>query len=275
MRKYFLYLLFTAILIGGCASENDATTIAIYAQPSTYITKSGDKIYIDINISTINNILTNVSISTFDSEHGKTDIHNSNPGTKTFKERILWEIPVMSSDTTIVELHINATDDTNSENEFKQKIKVIGDNKTLLPERSGFTIYSPHSGKSDAFSFVTLQPMLSSSNAEDCDLIFITSDSGEYMPLKWGTKTNVIFCKANSFDYASANWTSIQAVFTNSIRSDYVDNLQIDDIILIGREERTEERLSLKTIGAIKIMGIYDEEGYNNDRIVFNIKTLP
>lgn len=261
------------MLISGCTNEEDATTVVIYAQPSTQIAKAGDKIYVDISVSTINNILTNVSISAFDSEHGKTDIYDTNPGTKAYKERIVWEIPAMTGDTTVVELLVNATDDTNAHNEFKQKIKVIGDSRTLLPERSGFTIYSPFSGKADAFSFTTLQPMMSS-GAEDCDLIFLTADTVVEMPLKWGTKTNITFCKANTFDYASANWSSIQAVFTNSVRSDCVENLQTDDIILIGREEQMDDANSLTTIGAIRIMGIYDEDGQTNDRIVFNLKTL-
>lgn len=274
MRKFFLYLLAATILINGCISEDDATTVAIYAQPSTFIAKSGDKIYIDVSVSTINSLLTNVSMNAFDPEHGKTNIYNINPGTKTHKDRVVWEIPAMSGDTTLVELLVNATDDTNAENEFKQKITVIGESQTILPERSGFTIYSPFSGKADAFSFTTLQPLLSTSESEDCDLVFLTSDTAEDMPLKWGTKTNLVFCKTNTFDYAAANWSSIQAVFTNSVRSDYVENLKIDDIILIGREIVTEEARSLTTIGAIKIMEIYDEEGHANDRIVFNLKTL-
>ena len=60
----------------------------------------------------------------------------------------------------------------------------------------------------------------------------------------------------------------------NSLRSDKVDDLQIDDIILIGREQHAEDgTVSTSTIGAIKIMAIYDEDGSTNDRMIFNIKT--
>lgn len=94
------------------------------------------------------------------------------------------------------------------------------------------------------------------------------------MPRKWGTCTDIVFCKANNFDYASASKASIQSMFMNSVRLDSVEDLQSDDIILIGRERHDEESTILKSLGVIKIIAIYDEEGTVNDRLIFNLKAL-
>ena len=262
-------------LLTGCTFEGDATVVAIFAVPSSSIVNSGDKIYIDTQISTLNSTLTNVSVTSFDREHGETDIFSTNPGTKTFKDRIIWEIPSMTNDTTLIELVISATDNANVSNDFKLKLKAVGGTSSLLEERSSITIYSPQSGKHDAFSFVTLQSLHSLSEAEDCDLVFIMpAECDGTMPLTLGTKTDIVFSRANSFDYSSATKASVQAVFNSSLHSDTVDNISIDDIIIIGRETHKEDKVTLTTIGVLKVMAIYDENDSLNDRIVFNLKAL-
>lgn len=259
-----------------CINEDDATTVAIYAKPSSYLVQSGDKIYIDLQVSTLNSTLTDISVSSFDPEYGKTDILHTNPGTKDYKDRIVWTIPSMTSDTTSTEIMITATDNAKSYNDLKIDLTVVGGNSALLQERSGFTLYSPFSGKADSFSLATLQPLNSASGSEDCDISFLQDENTDttVLPRTWHSNSDVVFCKANTYDYASASWASVQAVFMNSLRSDKVDDLQIDDIILIGREQHAEDgTVSTSTIGAIKIMAIYDEDGSTNDRMIFNIKT--
>lgn len=255
-------------------NENDATVVSIYATPSSYIVNSGDKIYIDAQITTLNSSLTNVSVTSFDPEHGKEDIFCINPGTKEYRDRIIWEVPSMTKDTTLIEILISATDNENVTNDFQLKLTAIGGNTALLPERSAITIYSPLSGKPDAFSFSTFQPLFSSSEAEDCDLVFISSgDESDNMPLTWGSKTDIVFCKANSFDYSSATWANLQAVFSSSLHTDTVSDLQVDDVIIVGRETHSEDNIKISTIGVIKIMAIYDDSGTQSDRIAFNLKT--
>ena len=292
MRKLIPVLLtMISVLVSGCFNEDDATTVAIYAEPSSKLVKPGDMVYLDVYVTTLNNAVTDVTMTTFDSEHGREEIHKTNPQVKSYQERIIWQIPAMSSDTTLIEVNICAKDDPGVSNDLTLMMMATGGSSCMLQERSGFTIYSPMSGKPDAFSFTTLQPLQSSSGSKDCDLMFIHDGNGDTLPLTWGTATDIVYCKANNYDYAGATWAGVQSVFTNSLRSDSVTGLQIDDIILIGREQFTEDddseevedkntedskvgSLKLSTLGVIKIMAIYDEEGVNNDRIVFNLKTL-
>ena len=274
--KRLLTLLSLAALMTGCMqNEDDATTVIVTATPSSYIVKSGDKVYIDIYASTLNEALKEVSVTTFDSEYGMADIETILPSAKTYKGRVVWEIPSMTNDTTLVEVNVTATDTKEVSNSHTIILKAAGGSSSLLPERSGITIWSPASGKQDAFSFTTLQTLYSS-ETEECDLIFLPTEDIDALPKSWGTKTDIVFCKANNFDYSSATWSNIQEVFKSSLRTKTVENISIDDIIFIGREKRIEEgSYILTTLGVIKIMAMYDEDGAASDRIIFNLKTLP
>lgn len=264
-----------AFLASGCTNEDDATVVAIFGTPSSYIVNCGDKVYIDVTVTTLNSTLTDISVTAFDPEHGKDEIVSINPGTKEYRERIIWEVPSMTKDTTLIDIMISATDNENVSNNLQLKLTAVGGNTALLPERSGITLYSSMSGKQDAFSFITLQPLFSSSDAEDCDLVFsMSGEDGSYMAPTWSTKTDLVFCRANSFDYSSATWGNVHAVFNSSIRTDAVSDMQIDDIILIGREIHAEDNVKVNAIGVCKIMAIYDENGTQNDRIIFNLKSL-
>lgn len=275
MKQVFQIAFLTLTLIlSGCTFEDDATIVTIFAEPSSYIVNSGDNIYIDTYVQTINSYLTEINISAFDSEHGKSDILSIAPNTKKYEEKVVWKIPSMVKDTTMIEINIAAKDDKDNSNNISVMLKAIGGNTALLPERSGITLYSPYSSKADAFSFTTLQPLFSASEKQDCDLVFITTENNEDLSLTWGTKTDVVFCKANSFDYASATWANLQTVLSSSIRSETVSNLKVDDVILIGRHIYTEDSFQLATVGVIKITAIYDEVGSENDRITFNLKVL-
>ena len=274
-RILSILLCLMAFLAFGCTNEDDATVVAIFGTPSSYIVNCGDKIYIDITATTLNSTLTDISVTAFDPEHGKDEIISINPGTKEYRERIFWEVPSMTKDTTLIDIMISATDNENVSNDCQLKLTAVGGDTALLPERSGITLYSSMSGKQDAFSFITLQPLLSSSDSEDCDLVFtMSSEDDSNMTPTWSTKTNLVFCRANSFDYSSATWGNVYAVFNSSIRTDAVSGLLTDDIILLGREIHTEDNVKVYAIGVCKIMAIYDENGTQNDRIIFNLKSL-
>lgn len=272
MRRLLAFL--TIMTAGvGCYSEHDASVVAIHVNPSATVLSSGEKMYFDLSVSTLNNTIEDLEVTSFDSQYGVQDILSVRPGTKSYKERIIYEAPAMDADSTTVEFRFMATDDTGKTSELTYPIKVKGGEGGALPETSSIVLYSPLSGKNDAFSFRTIQPFLSSSAAsEDVDL-FLTR-SGDDMPLDFGTKTDIVFSRANNFDYSSATWSGLQAVFKNSIRSNHVNSIALDDIILVGREERTDSTYRLETVGVLKIMAVYDEPGVASDRIVFNLKTL-
>lgn len=259
----------------GCYNEDDATVVAIHAIPSAAEINAGEKMYVDIYVSTLNSFITEVTVSTFDSENGETPLMSASPDTKEYQTRMVYEAPSFSQDSTSVEFVVKASDDTGTSSVFTFRIAVKGEDTQLLQEMSSIVLYSPFSGQDDAFSFRTCQPLLSSAAEDkDIDLHFIHEGDDGNLPRRWGTKTDILFCKSNSFNYSSATGKGVGDIFRFSLRSNQVDDLETGDIIIVGRGTDTEDAYSLKALGVMKIMAVYDEPGSQSDRIVFNLKMI-
>ena len=214
-----------------------------------------------------------VEASTFDSQYGMQKIFSATPGSAEYKEKLIYEAPYIETDSMDVEFIVRATDNAGATGELVHKITVKSDSGSMLPEYSSIVLYSPMSGKNDAFSFSTLQPLMSS-DTTSVDMHIICASQDEYLPISLGTKTDIVFVKANNFDYTSATWGGLSSVFKNSIRDKRVDNVSIDDVIIAGREQKDDTSVKVTPVGVIKIMAIYDDEDNLNDRISFNLKTI-
>lgn len=271
--KRILFFLITAVICWGCYNESDASIVAIFAKPSTMTVNSGEMMYFDVSISTLNDRIESVEASTFDSQYGVQKIFSATPETAEYKERLIYEAPYIETDSMDVEFIVRATDNTGAVGEISHMIMVKNDSGSMLPEYSSIVLYSPFSGKNDAFSFSTLQPLMSSDTTA-VDLHLICASQEEYLPLGIGTKTDMVFVKANNFDYSSATWGGLSSVFKNSIRNKSIENISIDDVIIVGREQKTDESIKTTPVGVIKIMAIYDDEGALTDRVSFNLKTI-
>lgn len=271
--KRLLVFLAIIVLCSGCFNEDDASVVAIMISPSASVVNSGEKMYIDLSIRTLNDRIESVEVSTFDSWYGMQTIHTADPGSATYKEKIIYIAPYIDTDSTEVEFTFKATDNTGAEGVFPYRLTVRNDSGNMLPEHSSIVLYSPLSGKDDAFSFTTLQPLASSDTTGVDMYIFIHPDS-ERMQFCIGTKTDMVFARSNNFDYASASWGGLSSVLMNSIRSRQVEDIAIDDVILVGQEEMNGTVLNITPVGVIKIMAVYDEEGSSSDRIILNLKTI-
>lgn len=273
--KRFLVIILAAFTFASCFNEGDASIIAIYAAPSSNSVSSGEKMYFDVQVTTANQSLTRFEIETFDSMNGSRKIYTATPGTQSFKDRVVYEALAVETDSTFVEFNFKAEDNTGEQAHITMKIKVYGGGGTLLPEISGIVLYSPWSGKEDAFSFTTMQPLHSATNEpENIDLRLIAPNQDAMNPLNIGTDADITFARANNFDYASATWSGLQSVFMNSVRTNIINNVNVDDIILVGRETLSEDTNVIQTLGVIRIMNVYDEAGSNSDKVVMNLKTL-
>lgn len=142
-------------------------------------------------------------------------------------------------------------------------------NAEPLIERSGYTLYSAHSDGFDAFSFAGLRTLKrSEADPADVDLYAGESSAGREDVLSriWRSGTGVKFAKVNAFDYAGATRSAVASLYANSRCDDFVEELAIDDVILLGRGDRA--------LGVVKIVAIYDEAGASRDRYLFNLKPM-
>ncbi len=179
-----------------------------------------------------------------------------------------YDVPVAGADELEIELSFRATDDRGNMRCVRLLLRADPD-ASLLPERSSITLYSPHSGKVDGLSFATCQPLLCATSApEEVDL-YVAADGQadpEMLPRRWRTGSDVLFTKASGFDYAAATKVALASVYEHSVKTDFVDDLAVDDIIIAGHGPQVW--------GAIKIVGVFDEPGSEYDRYLIHVKTF-
>lgn len=260
--------LLASLLLGGCNSEDDASEVTLFVTPSALTAGGGEMIYFDIRAQTRHEHIARFEIDSFDAD-GTRELFRAEPGTQSYSYRYFYQTPNVAIDSTRIELTFRATDNLGNI-QVQQTALIVRNNTSPLPEKSGITLWSPLSGKPDGFSLASVQPILCATAAPDEIDIYLhadpDADPSDALPREWRTRTDVRFAKANNFDYAAATKTALSALYTNSIRSNYVRGLAVDDVVLVGRPDQVW--------GVIKIVGIFDEEGTANDRYLINLKTI-
>ena len=217
------------------------------------------------NVSKISRIV----IEEVSNQYGKKVLLDTSLNTSSIKFDFVYTVPELSTDQTvkIIFKAFSFVDDNYS----SQSVSYFcsGTSK-LLNEYSGFSMYTPLSGKADAFNIYLKQTIFTSeANPADVD-IYVYQDTAvadlDVLQGVWKSCSYLSFIKTNSFNYANATSQMLRETFLASVRSPKVTDLAIDDIILIG--------FDYQPIGVIKITGIFDEEGVLNDRYLFNVKFL-
>ena len=264
MNKILISLLLSLLAVS-CYNEDDASDIVIFVTPSTTTAKGGEKIYFDIEAKTIHEQLVSFKVETFDNINGESLLYSQQLSQNRFNYRYVYDVPNITTPSLDIEMVFSAEDNLGNVQRIKLDLHVESSDERLA-ELTSISLYSPFSGKEDAFSF-KLKQRIKSSESSDADLdIVIIGDSTNYDKLsrKWGSRTDKRFCRANNFNYAAASKQSLEAVYNNSVTSATIDNIDIDDIILVGSQSGV--------IAVIKITNIYDEEGAEYDRYNINIK---
>lgn len=249
-------------------SEDDASDLVLFVAPSAATARSGETIYFDIEARTIHDRIDLLEIGSFDRQHGMQTLAVLEPRSRSYSDRYFYDVPNLTVDLLDIELSFRAVDDRGNVQTQNKVLTAIGDT-SLLPEKSGITLYSPYSGKADGLSLRTCQPLLCAVTPEEEIDLYIPLDADadpDVLPRRWMTKTGMRFARANNFDYAAATKAALGAVFANSICANHVEELSIDDVILVGRET--------EVWGVVKIVGIFDEPGCADDCYLLNVKVI-
>ncbi len=268
MKRLILYSMGLLALCGGCTSEDDASKVLLFVTQSATDLTGGEKLYFDIEARTINGYVDRLDIVSFDAVTGERELVSERPGTSAYTMRYVYTAPIVAVDSLPVEVIFTAADDCGYVQRQSRRIRVLNSAEPLV-ERSGYTLYSPHSGRFDAFSFDDLRPLKrSEADPSAVDLYVCPSPEGgeEVLSRMWRSETGVRFAKVNAFDYAGATRSAVASLYENSRCDEFVDALAIDDVILLGRGDHAW--------GVLKIVAIFDEPGSTADRYLFNLKTV-
>lgn len=224
-----------------CVSCNsDAPTlsdVAVFVSPSAterIELASGEKARYDLDISTIHESVANLTITSFDRQNGETELLNRRIDQKKTTLSFVYTAPEIDSEESTAVLTFKATDNLGNVAQVTRTVYII--NKYIaIPEKTGIVLYSPFSGMPDAITLddISRPFVLADSPDPDCADIYIDTNS-EFNPIAWRSNTKAKFIKNNGFNYTEATATSINAVYSSSMRYDLVTDIQPGDIIIVG-----------------------------------------
>lgn len=241
-----IYMLAASLLILGvsaiCCISCDSDTptlsdVAIFVSPSTterIEISSGEKAIYYLDISTIHESVANLTITSFDRQYGETELLNKRIDQKKTTLSFVYTAPEIDAEESIAVLTFKATDNLGNVAQVTRTVYIV--NKYIaIPEKTGIVLYSPLSGMPDAITFKDIaRPfVLADSPDPDCADIYIDTNS-EFNPIDWRSNTKTKFIKNNDFNYTEATATSINAVYSSSMRYDLVTDIQPGDIIIVG-----------------------------------------
>lgn len=262
----FTLLMFLGIAVS-CNDMEDADPVILFVTPNTTEAVANDAIYFDISSWTINSEIVLFEVISFDKTYGSQEVFRAEPMTQNYDYRFTYRLP-MYFENQSVEFTFYATDNLGNRQDISVSIEVCSDDR-LIDELSGITLYSPRSGRSDAFSFELLQSVNTQNvDASMCDIYVPMVDAeSDLLPRSWASNTDLRFSKVNNFAYSKATYKSVVTVYENAVISPMVEDLSNEDIIIVGRNG--------KAIAVIRIANIYDGEGVSEDRYDINMKVLP
>lgn len=269
-------ILLSACFCGLLASCGDLTAEnpqPVYATLSTdeSVYDAGTVIELKLGASAMNGQnLKSFHIESFDSERGNVFVKDStlaNPSSR-LDCSIAYRLPFFNTDSLALRFTVNVLDVNGNSQNSSTSIQVASSDR-LLSELSGITLYtSEGENRPNGYSFSRNLPIrVSLSDSADIDFQTVLDEALNGTLLrKWTTNTNLYFVKSNSFNYAKASYLNVVSAYKASVGYHVVDNIQNDDIIIIGNDSAP--------LAIVKVVNVFDEEGVVNDRFLINMKLV-
>lgn len=253
--KKIACMLFAASLFLGLSSCNEdqkeLSDVAILVSPSAetgVAIASGEKARYQLDLHTTHDKVTRLKVRSFNAVEGELTQLDTTFATKLTTYDFIYTAPHVSRDSLEVLLTFEAWDNAGNRCEVRRTL-TVKNQSVVIAEKSGIVLWSPASGRSDALSFSDPSQTFSWQHSPDsirADIYLLADESFTSLSLLSNTKAKLV--RNNSFDYASATALSIQAVYESSYRSDRVDQLRINDIILVGHNNRAEGVFHIQNI---------------------------
>jgi hypothetical protein len=269
--KSLLLSLSLCLLFFSC-KKDEVTELLVSVSPSDFQIEAnpGDIIPFRVKAKT-NNTLTKLIIT----QRLSTSVDSDTlkviglSGKETSQEH-LYLVSELANDTTLVYVNFTVQQSDGQSITMSKRVLNIKENIALL-EKSGNVFYSHKSvaTQPDAYSLSTSLPKFS--NISPVSELQIADDTlnntVDAISKSWISYTGAMFRKDNGFDYVNASAKSVKNAFESGLALDKATNLANGDIVLVKLLVN-----GLTKFVAIKITGVIDNQGFDNDRYEFNYK---
>ena len=270
MKKFYL-IFFTGFLLLGslfvCCKKETDPLILVTSENFISPMKGKMKVRFEIEAKSPKSTITKVEIKEYSTDFGYKILKDTSINEASTIFFFEYTTPVLSCNQE-VKLTFTAYNNKNGKSASHLRYDYIFEDE-LLKEYSGYSMYILKSGKPDGFLIQSKQVVYSNAEISYGDF-YSFQDSINLDPnilqRIWKSYSGLFFIKFNGFDYSKATYKSLTDSYLSGVRLPMVTNIEPDDIILIG--------FGQTPIGVIKVIAVYDEEGYLNDRYVFNVKFI-
>lgn len=254
MRRNFIASLLALMAVGLCACNDDvpdASDVAVLVTPSStekVELASSDKQIYNLMLYSKENQVNRLRVKSVDALYGETVLLDTTFASKPSDLDFIYTAPLIDRDSLAVTLTFSAWDTAGHECNVKREL-TIKNKEVLISEKSGIVLYAPQTGRADALALSNVSQTFnwqSSADSVNADVYIETNE--DFDEVRLCSRTGAKFVRINSFDYAAATANSIQAVFAGSVRTDAVNDLRINDIVLIGHNGVAEAAMRVQNV---------------------------
>ena len=269
VASILLTSIFFALSIYSCEEESEAPIIVVKPNDIAIDAEVNEVLTFDIGVRG-NNALRFFRIHLKPENDFKFNVVDSPLEVKVFSYDFEYRIdPKYASQSLVFEFQ--AIDVEGNSSVWGTRVDVAEDTSIALVETAGHTFYSSNSSKTNAYNLETNTPVFSSlTDSVNRDLEDISTN--DTLSMSWTSPAEGKFVKFQGFDYPNATDLSLRNAYEAGTKLDKVENIQVNDIILsrLGNTSSGKEEYV-----AIKITGVADATGSENDSYTFNIKKAP
>lgn len=200
--------------------------------PSLY---AGEKTLYEVTVKDPKGSGSRLQISSFDQEQGMQQLVDTTFTTAEGKYTFVYTAPEFQREKTEVKLTFSVEDNDGENKSTTRKVNVHSRSLTIK-EFTGIVLYGPESGRPDALLLddVTRPFILSESPRPDTADVYLTANA-DFGNITLRSNTETKFIRANTFNYSVASASAIVSVYENSIHSDLVRDLEVNDVIIVGK----------------------------------------
>lgn len=261
-----LVLFIIVMALSSCESESPI--ILLVDSDEQYELSSGTNKFFYIDAFGNNgNVIQRITIDSRDNQNGNQSLLDTIVNQEKVKFAYTYCVP-QYADTTNVTLFFRAYSTGNYSIEVSCVLTVCG-NEVLLTSQDDFVMFSAYANNKDGFNLENTQTIYTKVTPDSCVDIFsaknVITDS-LVLAREWQSKTGVVFSRFNDFNYSEATRRSVETAYKEAIKNSVIQNIQTDDIILLGRADTA--------LAVLHVIAVFDEDGCESDRYIFNIKKI-
>lgn len=259
-------LLGLLIFVSSCKKEDDPPYLTLTPGSAELSVPPGGVIEFRVRAYAGDNELRNLVITEKPLNSITTTIYDESLYGETADFYYVYTVPTAGIEQVL--LRFTIYDQAGKSNAAPVLINIEGN--AFLEQSTGHQLNSIFNTSNDGFDISEVEILsldVPGTDSTLADIFEFDLDEGdENLSRSWTSYSGIKFVRNNDFNYAEATNASASNTFNSSSQQEIISNIAENDII-ITRFDTINDRYAV-----IRVTGVFDGEGIDNDRYEFNLK---